>query len=383
MRKKIKHIILVYEHIPGFAHTNRVLAYAKGYHELGLRVSVVCSSSSRYPSYILEGIDVHFCQEPNSRCKAYNVLLSYNKVIKSLKRLYNKDESVIHVYSTPTPLWISLLNKRKYDYFLEMTEIPFAITKPSIYRRIQTCLGQYKSKHCTGLLVITKSLWDYYHERGIKNVSIINMFVDTTRFDNIRVSKEKYVGYCGMVGRHKDGVEYLINSFATLHKYHPEYHLKLAGAFAYKEDEEYLRNLVSNLKLNDFVHFMGLIPSEEIPTFLSNASILALARPDNPQSRYGFPTKLGEYLYTGNPCVVTRVGELDQYLEDMQSCIFAKPNDEEDFANKLLWIVDNYDDALIIGANGRRVASNEFSYLHECEKALNFFNITVNKCQKF
>lgn len=383
MDKNIKHVILVYEHIPGFAHTNRVLAYAKGYQELGLKVSIVCSSSYRYPSYSLDGIDVHFCQEPNTKIKVYNVLSSYGKVVKSIKRLYNKKESVIHIYSTPTPLWISLFNRRKYDYFLEMTEIPYAITKPSLYRRLQTSLGQYKAKQCTGLLVITRSLWDYYQAKGVKNVCVINMFVDTSRFDNIIVNKEKYVGYCGMVGRHKDGVEYLIKSFATLHEYHSDYQLKLAGAFAYKEDEDYLRNLVDSLDLNDSVQFMGLIPSAEMPTFLSNASVLALARPDNPQSRYGFPTKLGEYLYTGNPCVVTRVGELDQYLEDMHSCVFAKPNDEVDFANKLLWVANNYEDAILIGANGRKVASREFSYLHESEKALNFFNETINKCQKY
>lgn len=383
MKKKIKHIILAYEHIPGFAHTNRVLAYAKGYRELGLRVSVVCSSSSRYPSYILEGIDVHFCQEPNSRCKAYNVLSSYNKVIKSLKRLYNKDESVIHVYSTPTPLWISLLNKRKYDYFLEMTEIPFAVTNPSFYRRVQINLGEYKTKRCTGLLVITGSLKDYYLKHGVENVAVVNMFVDSSRFDISTEPSENYIAYCGMVSRYKDGVDVLIKSFSKFVLQHKDYKLKLAGAFASAEDEIYLRELVQKLGLDDSVDFLGMISAAEMPRFLKNSSILALARPNNPQSQYGFPTKLGEYLSTGRPCVITRVGELDQYLSDYETCVFAMPDDDKDFAEKLNWVADNYEKAKVIGCNGKKLAEKEFSYIHESEKALNFFKITVNKCQKF
>ena len=44
--------------------------------------------------------------------------------------------------------------------------------------------------------------------------------------------------------------------------------------------------------------------------------MLVLARPDNIQAKGGFPTKLGEYLATGNPVVVTKVGEIPNYLID-------------------------------------------------------------------
>ena len=50
-----------------------------------------------------------------------------------------------------------------------------------------------------------------------------------------------------------------------------------------------------------------------------------MARPDSRQARGGFPTKLGEYLATGKPVCVTKVGEITVYLEDNVSAFLAEP----------------------------------------------------------
>ena len=52
------------------------------------------------------------------------------------------------------------------------------------------------------------------------------------------------------------------------------------------------------------MEFTGRTSPEVMPQILTDASILALARPNNVQSQNGFPTKLGEYLATGNPVAI-------------------------------------------------------------------------------
>ena len=112
--------------------------------------------------------------------------------------------------------------------------------------------------------------------------------------------------------------------------------------------------------------------SFSIPQLLFNASILALARPDNLQAKNGFPTKLGEYLATGNPVVVTKVGEIPNFIKHMINGLLAEPDNPVDFAEKLCWIVENPIMAQNIGAKGKELISNAFNSLAQSKKALQF-----------
>ena len=101
-----------------------------------------------------------------------------------------------------------------------------------------------------------------------------------------------------------------------------------------------------------------------------NAQILVLDRPNNVQAQYGFPTKLGEYLLTGNPTVLTRVGDMPLFLEDKVSTVFACPDNPEDFSSKIVWCLNNYEKAKEIGQRGKEVAKKHFSYAVETQKML-------------
>ncbi len=58
--------------------------------------------------------------------------------------------------------------------------------------------------------------------------------------------------------------------------------------------------------------------------------------PDSKQAQGGFPTKLGEYLATGNPVCATTVGEIPDYLVDGESVYFAVPGSVDSFADAML-----------------------------------------------
>jgi len=67
------------------------------------------------------------------------------------------------------------------------------------------------------------------------------------------------------------------------------------------------------------------------------AKILALARPKSKVADAGFPSKLTEYLSTGNPVVVTRVGEIPYYLKDNVHAFLTEPDSVNSFAER--WIM--------------------------------------------
>ena len=72
----------------------------------------------------------------------------------------------------------------------------------------------------------------------------------------------------------------------------------------------------------------------EVPQLLMDSEVLALDRPNSIQAQCGFPTKLGEYLLTGNPVVVTKVGDIPLFLEDGVSALLAEKRNAENLPER-------------------------------------------------
>ena len=129
-------------------------------------------------------------------------------------------------------------------------------------------------------------------------------------------------------------------------------------------------NLVKELNLEEKVIFTGAVPYTDVPQLLIDAEILALDRPDNKQAKYGFPTKLGEYLMTGNPVVITHVGDIPLFLTDNETALIAAPDNEISFAEKLIWALENPAEAKDIGIQGRQLAMKCFNGTIEGNKIM-------------
>lgn len=352
---------------PGSAATNRILAYAMSFAELNKRVVLVLGTKHKTSLPVVDGIKIHGVVG-----SSHMLALKMSQVVK---RSYDRKSSAIIVYGTP--IFCLFLEKRKFNIFYECTEVPFYGRRGSIIQRIIEYLKLMMAKRSTGMLVISKSLKQYFYQRGVNNIEIINMFVDNKRFDELSIKDhncENSIAYCGTISLYKDGVDCLIQAFALFAKQHPEYKLKLIGKFDNESTETILKEKISQLHLEGKVIFCGLVPPSEMPVLLSRSKVLALARPNNEQAKYGFPTKLGEYLATGNPVVVTDVGEIGDFLQHGNNCIMSRPDDYNDFADKLLWVVNNYQEAIKIGAKGKSLTQNAFSSVEQSKKVLAFIS---------
>ena len=82
-------------------------------------------------------------------------------------------------------------------------------------------------------------------------------------------------------------------------------------------------------------------------------------------------TKLGEYLLSGNPVVVTRVGDIPLFLEDGTTALLSNQRDPQDFAEKILWALTHEKESEAIGQAGREVALHHFNYKTEIGKIVN------------
>ena len=165
-------------------------------------------------------------------------------------------------------------------------------------------------------------------------------------------------------------MDLLLKAFALIAKKCPEYKLYIIGKAPSNDSENY--KLAEDLGIIDQVVFTGVVQASDIPQLLTNAEILALARPNSVQNTYGFPTKLGEYLLTGNPVVITRVGDIPLFLKDRESALMSECGDYISFADNLLWAIRNPKEAKLIGMRGKAVAQENFNYLIESKKIIDF-----------
>ena len=356
---------------PTSAGCNRLLAFGLALQKKGIKVTCF---------YL-------FPYKNKEKCDRYTDKLSFvylwenspfsNKyldTIRSMRKFYQlmKPESPVYAYSLLNCIYFLRL-KKGIRLYHEYTENPEVIGKfggfigdwfYKLYKRTIPKLD--------GLFVITPALREMYiNEFGADpdKTVLLNMIVDRKRFENLPgFEPANVISYCGILSEFKDGVSVLIKAFAKVAKIHPEYKLRLIGPFENAATEHKLRTLVQDLNISDEVEFTGSVSPENMPSLLKASKILALARLDNIQAKYGFATKIGEYLMTERPAVLTRVGAVEDYLRDKVDCILANPDDADDFAEKLTWTIENSDAAVKIGERGKEAVVKYFDSENEAEK---------------
>ncbi len=360
---------------PNTAATLRLLALVKGYSNLTKEYQLIFV----YPNETFSKID----QESG----ALNVIYLWekhkikNKYLKYFYSFYDLTKYVSRLPIGSNLLLISandylasiIRHKDKFKIYLENTEHPSMVPLyPPIRQKkyLRDCLK------VNGMFVISSALQSYYQKLGITNITMLNMVTDPNRFCDLRKNphREKYIAYCGSATNNKDGVDILIQAFAIFSQRHSDYKLYIIGKSPEYSDDYNNLDLVKNLGIDNSVVFKGVVPSQDLPQMLLDAEFLVLARPDNLQAKYGFPTKLGEYLLTGNPVVVTDVGDISFFLKDKESALIAKPDNINDFAEKMIWLVEHKKISQEIGDRGKKIALQEFNGLIEAKKLYTVIN---------
>lgn len=377
------------------AAANRYIAYAKGLTELGHKVTFVLILNQPEVSgkFNINGIDF-FCAFPESPdyekvhkfkklSKYFRSIINSRRIITTIQR-ESRIDAVILLPVLPKDLipYILLAKSIKTKILHERTEYPFLVAggnKNTDKVRLNFYL-YFILQQFDGIYVISNALKKYFTStlRSHVPLEIINMIVDYDRFKGLDLksnSEYRYIAYCGTLNREKDGVDILVESYCRAietGKIPSDVKLVLIGDYINDAFRSCLQNIIDRRNCAGNIVFTGKLSRDEVPPILKNATVLALARPYNKQSEGGFPTKLGEYLATGRPVIITDVGEISLFLKDGYNAFIAKPGDIDSFSEKIAEVFADYSRAISIGKNGRLLTENEFNYLKQAEKLAHF-----------
>ncbi|MEO6705870.1 MAG: glycosyltransferase family 4 protein, partial [Ginsengibacter sp.] len=354
----------------GMAGSNRIMTYAKGLLENNCNVSVICMKTTERSNKVYNTsasgiIDGIFYKYSGGKTIISSSLFKrriddFNGLLRTCIDLFkenkiNKTDAIIFYSFSSRVLPIYFITRLKNILFLiEESELPSVYTKRMFFLW-RFLFNRFYYHFFDGLLLMTKRLIKYFvEEKGMKTPYLhVPMTVDFSRFDlDKKETISEYIAYCGVLNNSKDGVDLLIEAFSMLAKDFPGINLYLIGDAASDEEYELYIKKVKQNNLAKRVIFTGRISKEDMPELLLNASILVLARPKSIQAEGGFPTKLGEYLATGKPVIVTKVGEIPDYLTDGVNAFMAEPGSIDSLYCKMKTILLDYTHALVIGENG-------------------------------
>lgn len=251
----------------------------------------------------------------------------------------------------------------------ERNEHPLLVTSKGWLRKIERqfylrCLIRF----CDGMVVISHPLAAVFRPRMNRQAPllVIPATVDMDRFaDDAQPGppplEGRYIAWCGSVWGRKDGVVQLVQAFGRIASAHPGVRLVLIAPHDATDDFRQVMDAIRDSGLGDRIVLTGAVTQAEMPRYLCGAAALALARPASLQATHGFSTKLAEYLATGRPVVVTRVGDIPRYLSDGVDAYLAEPDDIAGFAAKLDDLLRHPDQAREVGRHGQETAQRVFS----------------------
>lgn len=362
----------------GSAPSNRVHLYCKALKkENGFPFVINLHSTFTTPqnfNYLgrYEGIPFYYAQKTPMREKML-LIRNLNKIKGLINTLFIllkiKKKHDFKVLFFATTAWdefilFIFLKAIGISTIRECNEIPDFIIHEKKAIKLNNFLLKIKFKMYDEIIVISDYLKDYYSSKfPQKKIFQLPILVDLERFQNSGEKKKqekKRITYIGYMGGNKDGLNNLIEATALIKERNNNIQLELAGS-APKADMLRLKNKIKTLNLENTIFFLGKKNVEEIPSLLSNSDLLVLARPENNQAKAGFPTKLGEYLASATPIVITVTGEIPKYLKDNVSAYLAKPDDIADFAEKVVFALSD-ENSETIGKKGYEVAKENFNY---------------------
>jgi glycosyltransferase involved in cell wall biosynthesis len=246
----------------------------------------------------------------------------------------------------------------------------------SIYDFMAYKLSEIQVLFYDGIVVISSNLQRYFL-RYTKRIIKVPILCDAAKIMDdkppIHYDNEVFkICFAGIINVKKEGFDIL---FEALHKVNIKKNVELYLYGPVNDNDKYvLDQLTNKYMLHKKVLYKGNLDPDILTEEFSKYHLLIIPRPLIPQTKYGFSTKLSEYLTSGVPVLVTDVSDNAVYIKDNCNGFVIAPGSISEMVNKILEIIDNYNkNSFEIAKNAYRTAREEFDFKLYSQVFINFF----------
>jgi glycosyltransferase involved in cell wall biosynthesis len=266
----------------------------------------------------------------------------YRKGMKTIVEKFGKP-ALIHLHvALPMGLWAVKWSK-KWRIHLVLTEhwsiynsVNRELISPSLNRKLKNVF-----KNISGITTVSDNLLQCIHERAYcnmpqlrKNNVVIYNVVNTELFlpkknDN---SPKRILHVSTLEERSKNFLG-ILEGIKLLSEKRQDFILEVIHEFRNEKAEEY----VKNNRLENFAHFLGSMPEEQVAAKMRSCDFLLLF------SNYeNLPCVLLEAMSCGKPVITTPVGGIPEVMNEEKG-IFVEPKNVNQLVEKLEFMLDNFE----------------------------------------
>ncbi|AOY84353.1 MAG: glycosyltransferase family 4 protein [Moorea sp. SIO1G6] len=395
-------VLIVVENLP-VPFDRRVWMEATTLKKAGYQVSVICPTGKGYEKdyEVIDDIHIYRHPMPPDISSVTGYLREYATAVFWEFRLAHRvwrerGFNIVHICNPPDLLflvagWYKLLRGVRvifdhHDINLEMYEAKYE-RKDIFYYGLSLA---ERLTFATADVVISTN--ESYREvaltRGKKkpeDIFVVRSGPDLSRFrptppnPAYRKNKKYLVGYVGVMGE-PEGIDYLLKSvrYIVYEKQRQDIQFMLIGSGPMFEK---LQELSEKLGVADYVEFTGRIEDQELLERLSSCDVCVNPDKKMPYNERSTMNKIMEYMAMGKPIV--QFDLLEGRRSAAGASVYAKGNDEVDFAEKILELIEDPERRKQMGLEGQCRMKEKLEWRYQAPKLLDAYgaiSLKNNKC---
>jgi glycosyltransferase involved in cell wall biosynthesis len=387
-------VIIIVENLP-VPFDTRVWKESKALRDAGYEVFVICPKGKNYSisQEIIEGIHVYRHPMPKEGHGVVGYLQEYLLALVlefalACKLFVRHGFELIQGCNPPDNIWMIALFfklfgvKYIFDHHDVNPELYYEkFGRKDILYRMQLLLEKLTFKVADVVMSTNESYRQVAVERGgvapnrvfvVRNGPDLDTFGPVEPVPALKQGKRYLVGYVGTMSV-QEGLDILLEMAQMIkEKGRDDVHFTCVGGGPGLKELERMKN---GMGLDDIVNFTGRVPDKDLLEILSTADVCV--NPDRPGAMNDMSTmiKIMEYMALEKPVVQFNLKE--GRFSAGKASLYAGSKD--DFANKILWLLDHPDERKRMGKLGRERIKNHLEWKYSIKNLLSAYKIALNE----
>ena len=384
-----KHILIVVENLP-VPFDRRVWQEATTLKEQGAKISIICPKMKGYTQSreVIDGIEIYRHPLPLEASGALGYLMEYGaalfwELVLAIRIYSKKRFHVIQGCNPPDLIFLIALPFKllgvKYvfdhhDINPELYEAKF--NKKDWFYKLMVFFEKLTFKTADASIATNESYRNIAIQRGGMNPAKVTVVRSGPKLDRLKLTagnpvykkgRTYLIGYLGVIGD-QEGIDLLLESFKYIVEKRQDVQLAIVGGGTSVES---LKALSLQMGLGEYVDFYGRVSDELLVDILNTADVCV--NPDRPTTMNQLSTmnKIMEYMALQKPIVQYDLKE--GRFSAQQASLYADNTNTTDFAEKVIWLLDNPEERKKMSAFGYSRVVRELSWEFESKVLIDFY----------
>lgn len=388
-----KHILIIIENLPA-PFDRRVWQEATTLEENGAKVSIICPKMKGYDkSYeIIDNIEIfrHNLREGKG---ALGYLVEYTQAIfweffLSWKIFLKNRFQVIHGCNPPDLIFLTALYfkpfgvKFVFDHHDINPELYVSkFEKKGFFYKLMLLFEKLTFKTANYSIATNESYKQIAINRGKMDENKVQVVRSGPKLERLQLiepmakykrGKKYLIGYIGVIGE-QEGLDLLLESAKYIKSKRDDVHFGIVGGGTHLDN---IIKMCDKMGLSQDFDFYGRVDDQTMIEVLNTADVCV--NPDKPTVMNDLSTmnKIMEYMALKKPIVQYTLKEGKFSAQD--ASLYAKNTDPIDFAEKIMYLLDNFEIRKAMGQYGYERVKNQLSWNYESKKLIDLYKKVLN-----